>query len=151
MLRPHHLWVTTSAGVARYIDKEQTEVKMAKITIDKIRNDVTISEGLIRLRLDNHNIIIQEADELKEWLLENYIKKQSYVPVIKDECNMCLRFADKSCAGTDYWRTQEHYYCIKDWKLFKEFNLNTRFKHDEKDALTVVGVTIPVLNCLRII
>lgn len=49
---------------------------MVKITIDKIRNDVTISEGRIGLRLNNHNITIQEADELKEWLLENYTKKQ---------------------------------------------------------------------------
>ncbi len=107
---------------------------MTKITIDKIRNDVTISQGLIALRLDNHNLTVQEADELKDWLMENYIKKQSYVPIIKDECKMCLRFADKSCPGTDYWRTQEHYYCIQDWKLFKKFNLNTRFKHSETDA-----------------
>ena len=109
---------------------------MARIIIDKIRNDVTISEGLIGLRLDNHNITVQEADKLKEWLMENYIKKQSYVPLIKDECKMCLRFADKSCPGTDYWKTQEHYYCTKDWELFKEFNLNTRFKHSEKGAQT---------------
>jgi len=46
---------------------------MTTITINKIRNDVTISKGLISIKIDNCNITVQEAIELKEWLLANYI------------------------------------------------------------------------------
>ena len=46
---------------------------------------------------------------------------------VKSECKMCRRFEDKSCQGTDYFRTKEHYFCIDDLKRFKRFETGTRF------------------------
>lgn len=43
------------------------------------------------------------------------------------ECKQCRRFRDNSCSGTDYFRNKEHYYCIIDWKAFKNNASNTRF------------------------
>lgn len=48
-------------------------------------------------------------------------------PNVKHECTKCKLFHNKKCDGTDWFKTNEHYNCVTEWRRFKAFDSGTRF------------------------